>query len=344
MGGDAAARPLDLVVWSGYTDGSTEGYPAMSDRDPDQPIPLRADVPDREAATTFRPVAEGMEGHVNVYHPVLDHGFVAVKDYMGEDLSILQMARMSYGKGTKGTGDDRALLRYLMRQMHTSPFEGCVIKLHVKLPIFVMRQWVRHRTASLNEYSARYSILPDEFYLPEPAQLAVQSTDNKQGRGAQLSPEQAAEVLRILREDARAAFASYHRLLNADEDGNAIDPDSAGIARELARIGLPLSTYTQMYWQTNLHNLMHFLRLRADPHAQWEIRVYAEKILEIMADWVPLTHEAFRDYQLEAVRLSRMEMALVKDMLAGRATLDDSARYGLTKREAREFAARLGDA
>lgn len=309
---------------------------------PDQPTPEPADAPVRESATTFRPVAEGMERHVNVYHKVLDHGFIAVKDYMGDDLSILQMARMSYGKGTKGLNDDRALLRYLMRHLHTSPFEGCVIKLHVKLPIFVMRQWVRHRTASLNEYSARYSIMPDEFYMPEPAQLAVQSKDNKQGRGDTLSPEQAAEVLRILKDDALRNFSTYHQLLNADEDGRTIDDDSTGIARELARIGLPLSTYTQMYWQTNLHNLMHFLRLRADSHAQYEIRIYAEKILALMADWVPVTTEAFRDYQLEAGRLSRMEMALVKDLLTGKTTMDAAESYGMTKREIREFRERFG--
>lgn len=308
----------------------------------DKPQPDRPDAPLRETATTFRPVAEGMEAHVNVYHPVLDHGFIAVKDYMGDDLSILQMARMSYGKGTKGVSDDRALLRYLMRHLHTSPFEGCVIKLHVKLPIFVMRQWVRHRTASLNEYSARYSILPDEFYMPAPELLAVQSKDNKQGRGDSLDAEQAAEVLRILKDDAQRNFATYHKLLNADEDGNAIDEDSEGIARELARIGLPLSTYTQMYWQTNLHNLMHFLRLRADPHAQYEIRVYAEKMLAIMADWVPVTTEAFRDYQLEAGRVSRMEIALLRDLLAGKATVGDGERYGMTKREIREFKDRFG--
>ena len=305
----------------------------MTVADPDQPTP--------ESASTLRPVASGMEAHIDVYHKVLDHGFVAVKDYMGNDLSILQMARMSYGRGTKGVSDDRALLRYLMRHLHTSPFEGCVIKLHVKLPIFVMRQWVRHRTASLNEYSARYSVMPDEFYLPEPGQLAVQSSDNKQGRGDTLTPDQAAQALRLLEDDARAAFATYHQLLNADEDGRVLDEDGVGIARELARIGLPLSSYTQMYWQTNLHNLMHFLRLRADVHAQWEIRVFAEKILDIMADWVPMTTEAFRDYQLEAVRFSRMEVALVKDMLAGKADIGDADRYGLSKREARELAERL---
>ncbi|NFV82222.1 FAD-dependent thymidylate synthase [Magnetospirillum aberrantis SpK] len=303
---------------------------------------MPADAPVREQTATFRPVAEGMEQHVNVYHPVLDHGFVAVKDYMGDDVSVLQMARMSYGKGTKSLADDRALLRYLMRHLHTSPFEGCVIKLHVKLPIFVMRQWVRHRTASLNEYSARYSIMPDEFYLPEPAQLAVQSKDNKQGRGDTLSPEQAAEVLRLLREDAQRSFGTYHKLLNADEDGNPIEEDGFGIARELARIGLPVSAYTQMYWQTNLHNLMHFLRLRADPHAQYEIRVFAEKILEIMADWVPVTTEAFRDYQLEAARVSRMEIALLRDLLAGKASIADAASYGMGTREIREFQTRFG--
>jgi thymidylate synthase (FAD) len=314
----------------------------MSATDPEKPVPEAADLPLREEAATFRPVAPGMEGHVNRYHQVLDHGFIAVKDYMGDDLSILQMARMSYGKGTKGLNDDRALLRYLMRHFHTSPFEGCVIKLHVKLPIFVMRQWVRHRTASLNEYSARYSIMPDEFYMPRPDQLAMQSKDNKQGRGDTLSAEQSAEVLAILKDEALRNFATYHHLLNADENGQPLDEGREGIARELARIGLPLSTYTQMYWQTNLHNLMHFLRLRADPHAQYEIRIFAEKILEIMADWVPVTTEAFRDYQLEATRLSRMDLALVKDMLAGKAKLEDAAAYGLTKRETRELADRLG--
>lgn len=307
----------------------------------EKPEPLPADAPVREQTATFRPVAEGMEKHLNIYHPVLDHGFIAVKDYMGDDVSVLQMARMSYGKGTKSLADDRSLLRYLMRHFHTSPFEGCVIKLHVKLPIFVMRQWVRHRTASLNEYSARYSIMPDEFYMPEPSQLAVQSKDNKQGRGDTLTPEQATEVLRMLKDDATRNFASYHQLLNSDEDGNTIDEDRAGIARELARIGLPVSAYTQMYWQTNLHNLMHFLRLRADVHAQYEIRVYADKMLEIMADWVPMTTEAFRDYQLEAGRLSRMELALVKDLLAGKATIADAERYGMTKREIREFQTRF---
>lgn len=300
------------------------------------------DLPERVETRTHRPVSGGMERHVDIYYPVLDHGFIAVKDYMGEDASILHMARMSYGRGTKGVSDDRALLRYLMRHLHTSPFEGCVIKLHVKLPIFVMRQWVRHRTASLNEYSARYSIMPDEFYMPEARHLAEQSTDNKQGRGKTLSAEQAAAVQDLMKADARHAFASYHQLLNQDEDGRAIDEDEVGLARELARIGLPLSTYTQMYWQTNLHNLLHFLRLRADRHAQWEIRVYAEKLLEILEDWVPMTAEAFRDYQLEAQRFSRMDMALIRDMLKGKATIAQAGSYGLSKREARELAEALG--
>ena len=308
----------------------------------DQSAAPQTDLPERQESMTFRPVSRGMEAHVNVYHPVLDHGFVAVKDYMGDDLSILQMARMSYGKGTKGVSDDRALLRYLMRHLHTSPFEGCVIKLHVKLPIFVMRQWVRHRTASLNEYSARYSILPDEFYLPDPAHLAVQSKDNKQGRGQLLTPDQAAHVLDIMKDDARRSFDTYHTLLNQDENGAAIDENQDGIARELARIGLPLSAYTQMYWQTNLHNLMHFLRLRADPHAQYEIRIFAEKILDIMADWVPVTTEAFRDYQLDAVRLSRMETNFLRALLSGDTTAADGEKFGMSKREIREFAQRFG--
>lgn len=291
------------------------------------------------AQSTNRPVAEGMERHLDVYYPVLDHGFIGVKDYMGDDASVLNMARMSYGKGTRSLSDDRGLLRYLMRHLHTSPFEGCVIKLHVKLPIFIMRQWVRHRTASLNEYSARYSVMPDEFYMPAPDQLARQSTDNKQGRGDVLPPDQAAEVLRLLREGAERDFARYHHLLNLGASPDDAESEGRdGLARELARIGLPVSVYTQMYWQTNLHNLLHFLKLRADRHSQYEIRIYAEKILEILADWVPLTAEAFRDYQMEAARLSRMELNLLRAMLAGKATLDDAADYGLSKREAREFA------
>ncbi len=278
-----------------------------------------------------------MEKHLDIYHPILDHGFIAVKDFMGDDQAVLQMARISYGKGTKSVSDDRALLRYLLRHQHTSPFEGCVIKLHVKLPIFVMRQWVRHRTASLNEYSARYSVMPDEFYLPEAEHLAEQSTDNKQGRGARLTSEEAQSAQNLLKSDAERAFSSYHTLLNTAEDGSALDPERAGIARELARMTLPLSAYTQMYWQTNLHNLMHFVRLRIDPHAQYEIRIYAEKLLAIMADWVPWTTEAFRDYQLEGARLSRMDLALLRDMLAGKAGFADADRYGLGRREAGEL-------
>jgi len=298
--------------------------------------------PERVSASTLRPVASGMEKHLDVYYPVLDHGFIAVKDYMGDDASVLDMARMSYGRGTKTVSDDRALLRYLMRHMHTSPFEGCVIKLHVKLPIFVMRQWVRHRTASLNEYSARYSVMPDEFYMPDADNLAQQSADNKQGRGTGLSPEQADAVRNLLEQDARHAFASYHQLLNQDEEGNEIDADGVGLARELARIGLPLSAYTQMYWQINAHNLLHFLRLRADRHSQWEIRVYAQKIMDILADWMPLTAEAFTDYQFEAVKLSRLDLTLVRAILAGTATIGDAGKYGLSKREAKELAETLG--
>lgn len=311
-------------------------------------------------SVTRRPISEGIEKQIDVYHQILDKGFIAVKDYLGNDLSILQMARVSYGKGTKGTSDDRALLRYMMRNLHSSPFEGCVIKLYVKLPIFVMRQWVRHRTASLNEYSGRYSVMKDEFFIPEPDTIATQSTMNKQGRSEVITPEQAELVRDHLRCDAEDAFAHYHCLLGEEicdeytqlgESFNSLrvldlDPHFPGISREMARINLPLSTYTEMYWQINLHNLFHFLGLRADSHAQYEIRVYAEKILEIVKDWVPLAYEAFIDYKHQAVTLSRMEVELIQEGIAhGWDTeyLVVRARdLGMTKREITEFCQRFG--
>lgn len=247
----------------------------------------------------------------------LDHGFVRVIDYMGDDAAIVQAARVSYGKGTKKISEDRALIRYLLRNAHTTPFEMPSIKLHVKLPIFVARQWIRHRTASVNEYSARYSILDKEFYIPEPAQLASQSTNNRQGRGTLLSPEEAAEVLRILRTDAETTYDHYLYMLNEDESGNRIAEDRTGLARELARMNLTLNTYTQWYWKTDLHNLMNFLRLRAHPHAQFEIRVYAEIMLSLLKRWVPLTFEAFSDYKLNSYTLSHSAILLMTSLLKG---------------------------
>ncbi len=268
--------------------------------------------------------------------PVLDRGFVRVIDYMGDDAAIVQAARVSYGRGTKKVSDDRGLINYLMRMRHTSPFEMCELKLHVKLPIFVARQWIRHRTANVNEYSARYSVMQDEFYQPAPEQLAVQSTGNRQGRGRVLEGAEALDVQRTLKRGAEGAYERYLGLLNLDEAGEPIDPDRDGLARELARIVLPLNTYTEWYWKTDLHNFLHFISLRADPHAQYEIRAYAEVLLEVARRWVPLTCAAFVDYRLEGRMLSAKALAVVRRRLKGLPV--EQADSGLGAREWRELA------
>ena len=272
--------------------------------------------------------------------PVLDHGFVRVVDYMGDDAAIVQAARVSYGRGTKRVNEDRGLIRYLMRHHHTTPFEMCELKLHCKLPIFVARQWIRHRTANVNEYSGRYSILDREFYLPPADALCVQSTGNRQGRGASLETERAAAVLQLLRDDATRCYDHYQELLNEDEAGRILRPGEPSLARELARINLTLGFYTQWYWKIDLHNLLHFLLLRGDTHAQEEIRVYALAISEVAQRWVPLAWEAFVDYRLEAMTLSRAEGEAVRAMLAGERP--DLAALGLSKREQDELRAKLG--
>lgn len=286
-------------------------------------------------AQTRRAVAPALEDILYEPLPVLDHGFVRVIDYMGNDEAIVQAARVSYGKGTKQITNDRGLIRYLMRHWHTTPFEMCEIKYHVKLPIFVARQWIRHRTANVNEYSARYSVLDKEFYIPQPEQLAAQSTTNRQGREQTLSQEDAAAVMDILREDAERNYQHYDWMLNEDTDGNLVDEERSGVARELARINLTLNTYTQWYWKIDLHNLMHFLRLRADSHAQYEIQVYAKAMLETMKCWVPLAHEAFTDYRLGAANLSAGALSVVRRMLGGESV--DQANSGLPPREWREL-------
>ena len=271
---------------------------------------------------------------------MLDHGFVRVIDYMGDDGAIVQAARVSYGKGTRPVSEDRGLIHYLMRHRHSTPFEMCEIKFHVKLPIFVARQWIRHRTANVNEYSARYSILDREFYLPAPEHLAAQSAANRQGRGEVLTGAEAAEVMHLLERDAMRAYDDYERMLNEREDGTAIEPGRQGLARELARMNLTLGFYTQWYWKIDLHNLLHFLSLRADPHAQYEIRVYADAMLGIVERWVPLAYEAFVQHRLHAVTLSAKALAVVKRMLAGENVTE--AESGLGKREWRELMAVLG--
>jgi thymidylate synthase (FAD) len=272
--------------------------------------------------------------------PVLDHGFIRVVDYMGDDGAIVQAARVSYGRGTRKVSEDRGLIHYLMRHRHSTPFEMCEIKLHVKLPIFVARQWIRHRTANVNEYSARYSILDNEFYLPASDQLAAQSSANRQGRGEVLEGEEAARVLALLETDSRRQYEHYQEMLNETEDGRILDGGRSGLARELARMGLPLNFYTQWYWKVDLHNLMHFLSLRADAHAQYEIRVYAEAMLEVMRRWVPLCHEAFLQHRLNALTLSAAAVTTVRRLIAGERLNQESS--GLGKREWRELTAALG--
>jgi thymidylate synthase (FAD) len=279
-----------------------------------------------------------------LYQPltVLDHGFIRVVDYMGDDAAVVQAARVSYGRGTRKVTEDQGLINYLMRHRHTTPFEMCEIKFHAKLPIFVARQWIRHRTASVNEYSARYSILDNEFYLPKPDQLAAQSTANGQGRGEVFDPKEARHVLDLLREDAGRAYRGYVELLNEDAAGMPIDPSRPGLARELARMNLSLNFYTQWYWKVDLHNLLHFLSLRADPHAQYEIRAYAETILGTLARWVPMTHAAFLEYRMNAATISAAGLAVIRRLLAGETVTPEAS--GLSRREWRELMAVLGRA
>ncbi|MEY1556186.1 FAD-dependent thymidylate synthase [Yoonia sp. R2331] len=285
----------------------------------------------QQSKPTLRAVSEGMEKHLYLAHDVLDHGFVRVIDYMGDDAAICQAARVSYGKGTKSVSNDTGLIRYLMRHWHSTPFEMCEVKLHVKLPVFVARQWIRHRTANVNEYSARYSILDREFYIPEPDKLAAQSVVNNQGRGEALSGEEAARVLRYLKDDSAQAYDHYEEMIS--------DEGQQGLARELARMNLPANIYTQWYWKVDLHNLFHFLRLRADAHAQYEIRVYADAICNIVADWVPAAYAAFEDYRLGGAVLSEKGLQCLRRMLAGEAVTQETS--GMSKGEWREFEALL---
>ena len=297
------------------------------------PMPLSPDqLAEIEAARaaprqTLRAVSEGMEAHLYKATPVLDHGFIRVVDYMGDDAAIVQAARVSYGAGTKHVQNDEGLIRYLMRHWHSTPFEMCEVKLHVKLPVFVARQWIRHRTANVNEYSARYSILDREFYIPEPSQLAAQSAVNNQGRGEVLQGEEAARVLDMLKSDANTAYDHYEAMLSQD--------GQQGLARELARMNLPANIYTQWYWKVDLHNLFHFLRLRADPHAQYEIRVYAEAICKVVADWVPIAYGAFEDYRMGGANLSAKAVDVLRRRLKGETVSQESS--GMSKGEWREF-------
>jgi thymidylate synthase (FAD) len=288
-----------------------------------------------QSNTTKRVTSPELEKVLYEAIPVLDHGFIRVIDYMGDDSSIVQSARVSYGKGTKKVSTDEGLIRYLMRHWHSTPFEMCEIKYHVKLPIFIARQWIRHRTANVNEYSARYSILDKEFYIPAKEQLSAQATNNRQGRGDLITGQQADEVLKILKGDAVRTYDNYEKMLNERFDGTVIDEKKSGLARELARMNLTLNSYTQWYWKTDLLNLMNFLFLRGDSHAQYEIRVYAEKMLDTVKKWVPITHAAFLDYRVGAAHLSSKGLKIVKSMINGnKVSYEDS---GLSKREWNEL-------
>ena len=267
--------------------------------------------------------------------PILDHGFIRVVDYMGDDTSIVQAARVSYGKGTKKVSTDSGLIKYLMRHWHSTPFEMCEIKYHIKLPIFIARQWIRHRTANVNEYSARYSILDKEFYLPDSENLAAQSQINRQGRGDVLKGEQAKKVLDLLKNDAEQTYKNYEEMLNERYDGSIINEGKVGLARELARMNLTLNTYTQWYWKTDLLNLMNFLRLRADHHAQYEIRAYADAMLDTVKKWVPITYEAFMDYRVGGTEVSSKGKIVIQKLIKGeKVSLEQS---GLSKREWNEL-------
>ena len=266
-----------------------------------------------------------------LYKPfkVLDHGFVRVIDYMGDDSSIVQAARVSYGKGTKKLNQDKNLINYLLSHRHTTPFEMNEIKFHIKLPIFVARQWIRHRTANVNEYSARYSILDNEFYIPKANDVKPQSQLNNQGREGEIEKDLKKHYLSLIKENAKINFSSYKHLLNVDEDGNTLDEKRPGIARELARMVLPLSSYTQWYWKIDLHNLMHFLALRFDDHAQYEIRVYAKVMLDLVKKWVPLTYDAFIRTRVNSLTLSSEAIEFLKMKIKNK----KSSKTKINKRE-----------
>ena len=311
------------------------GGDSLRQKDFIMPLPLEkaAEIEEQRnnPQSTLRSVSVGMEQHLYTAYPVLDHGFVRFIDYMGNDAAICQAARVSYGKGTKTVQSDEGLIRYLMRHWHSTPFEMCEVKLHVKLPVFVARQWIRHRTANVNEYSARYSILDREFYIPATDALAAQSDVNNQGRGAALNGDEAERVLRYLREDAVRCYDHYEEMIS--------EVGQQGLARELARMNLPANIYTQWYWKVDLHNLLHFLRLRVDTHAQYEIRAYAEEICKVIADWVPFAFTAFEDYRMGGATLSSQSLNCIRRMLSGQTVTQETS--GMSKGEWREFEAML---
>ena len=324
----------------------------------------------RAERPTRRAIVPALEEVLFLVQPVLDRGFIRVIDYMGDDSAVVQAARVSFGKGTRQQREDKRLIAYLMRHRHTTPFEMCEIKYHVKLPIFVARQWIRHRTASVNEHSARYSRLDREFHVPdathlqpileertinqrntrkrmsdmfdistppeERSSLYSQSNSNKQGREGELSEDEARKALSRIDWLSKQAYGIYKYLLNEGKK----DPDRVGLTRELARTVLPVNYFTEFYWKIDLHNLMHFLALRSDSHAQFEIRAYADVMLDTLRRWVPFTYEAFVEYRLGGAHLSAGALDAVRRMLRDEAvTREDS---GLSPGEWRELMAALG--
>lgn len=268
-----------------------------------------------DSMLTKRSVSEDLENLLQKEIKVLDNGFIRVIDYMGDDSAVVQAARVSYGKGTKKVNNDKALINYLMRNEHTSPFEMCEIKFHVKLPIFVARQWIRHRTANVNEYSARYSILKSEFYFPEICDVCEQSADNKQSRGTTVDESYAAKIIDMIKQDSLRLYDHYQLMLNIDESGNIVDQSRPSIAREISRIMLPLNTYTEFYWKIDLHNLLRFIKLRISEHAQLEIRKYAYAIADIIKAWMPYTYEAFENHVLKSHVVSDECMKVLKKLV-----------------------------
>ena len=293
-----------------------------------------------QETSTKRVTAPNLEKILYEAIPILDHGFIRVVDYMGNDTSIVQAARVSYGKGTKKVSTDAGLINYLMRHWHSTPFEMCEIKYHVKLPIFIARQWIRHRTANVNEYSARYSILDKEFYMPSKENLAAQSASNRQGRGELINGKQADDILNILKKDAEQTYENYEIMLNERFDGTVINESNKGLARELARMNLTLNTYTQWYWKTDLLNLLNFLSLRADSHAQYEIRAYADVMTNTLKKWVPITFDSFMDYRVGGMELSAKGKSVIKKMIKGEKC--DFESSSLSKREWNELMESFG--
>ena len=280
--------------------------------------------------TTNRPTVQSIDNILQKHFALLDNGFVRVIDYMGNDDAIVQAARVSYGKGTKTVNDDKALIRYLLKNKHTTPFEMCEIKLHIKAPIFVARQWIRHRTANVNEYSARYSEMKPEYYVPSQENIQVQSKYNKQGREGNFTEDTSKNIVDTIKKNSQETFNIYSQLLEPKEENKTL-------AKEIARVVLPVNFYTEFYWKIDLHNLLHFLNLRTHTHAQYEIRVYAKQILDIVKLWVPITHEAFLDYIIDSVTLNNKQITVIKDIINNKIDIHniDNTEYGLSKAELR---------